>query len=185
MRTTKTEPSWADVLVDNAADIHTAERLIRQLIAAQVSSLAFCRLLERWNRGDAAPSTPGGRQAALRRAADRAENALAGLEGPHGRYLLELEPERAEGRSWYGAPGAAELLEWAPVLNRAGVRFSPVRVTQAYLELAVFLRALAGLTDAARIRSVPDRSSLWAGLFDLRENLLGRAVDDLRALATA
>jgi hypothetical protein len=31
---------------------------------------------------------------------------------------------------------------------------------------------------------VPDRSSLWAGLFDLRENLLGRAVDDLRALAT-
>jgi hypothetical protein len=32
---------------------------------------------------------------------------------------------------------------------------------------------------------VPDRSSLWAGLFDLRENLLGRAVDDLRALATA
>ena len=185
MRTTRAEPSWADVLVDNAADIQTAERLIRQLIAAQVSSLAFCRLLERWNRGDAAPSTPGGRQAALRRAADRAETALAGLEGPLGRYLLELEPERAEGRSWYGAPGAAELLEWAPVLNRAGVRFSPVRVTQGYLELAVFLRALAGLTDAARIRSVPDRSSLWAGLFDLRENLLGRAVDDLRALATA
>ena len=65
--------------------------------------------------------TPGGRQAALRRAADRAETALAGLEGPLGRYLLELEPERAEGRSWYGAPGAAELLEWAPVLDRAGV----------------------------------------------------------------
>jgi len=98
---------------------------------------------------------------------------------------LELEPERAEGRSWYGAPSAAELLEWAPVLNRAGVRSSPVRVTQAYLELAVFLRALAGLGDAARIRSAPDRSSLWAGLFDLRENLLGRAVDDLRALAAA
>jgi hypothetical protein len=45
------------------------------------------------------------------------------------------------------------------------------------------LRALAGLGDAARIRSTPDRSSLWAGLFDLRENLLGRAVEDLRALA--
>jgi hypothetical protein len=58
-----------------------------------------------------------------------------------------------------------------------------VRVAQAYLELAVFLRALAGLDDAARIRLAPDRSSLWAGLFDLRENLLGRAVDDLRALA--
>jgi hypothetical protein len=185
MSRVRAEPTWADVLVDYAADMDTAERLIRQLIAAQVASLAFCRLLERWNRGDAAPSTAGGRQAALRRAADRAETALVGLEGPLGRYLLELEPERAEGRSWYGAPSAAELLEWAPVLNRAGVRSSPVRVAQAYLELAVFLRALAGLGDAARIRSAPDRSSLWAGLFDLRENLLGHAVDDLRALATA
>ena len=183
MSTLRAEPTWADVLVDNAAEVGTADRLIRQLNACEVAALAFCRLLERWARGDAAPSTPGGRQAALRRAADRAETALSGLEGPLGRYLLELEPERAEGRSWYGAPGAAELLEWAPVLRRAGVHASPVRVTQVYLELAVFLRALAGLGDAARIRSVPDRSSLWAGLFDLRENLLGRAVEDLRALA--
>jgi hypothetical protein len=175
MSTLRAEPGWADVLLDHAAEPDTADRLIRQLNAASVASLAFCRLLERWGRGDAAPSTPGGRQAALRRAADRAETALAGLEGPLGRYLLELEPERAEGRSWYGAPGAAELIE--------GVRCSSVRVAQAYLELAVFLRALAGLDDAARIRSAPDRSSLWAGLFDLRENLLGRAVDDLRALA--
>jgi hypothetical protein len=30
---------------------------------------------------------------------------------------------------------------------------------------------------------MPNPSSLWAGLFDLRENLLGRALDDLRALA--
>jgi hypothetical protein len=179
----RTEKTWADVLVDHAAELDTAERLIRQLKACEVSALAFCRLLERWARGDAAPSTPGARQAALRRAAERAETALAGLEGPLGRYLLELEPERAEGRSWYGAPGAAELLEWSTVLERAGVRAQALRVTQAYLELAVFLRALAGLGDAARIRSVPDRSSLWAGLFDLRENLLGRAVEDLRALA--
>ena len=155
----RTEKTWADVLVDNAAEVATAERLIRQLNACEVASLAFCRLLERWARGDAAPSTPGGRQAALRRAADRAETALAGLEDPLGRYLLELEPERAEGRSWYGAPGAAELLEWSPVLERAGVHASALRVTQVYLELAVFLRALAGLGDAARIRSTPDRSS--------------------------
>lgn len=179
----RVEKTWADVLVDHAAETDTAERLIRQLKACEVSALAFCRLLERWARGDAAPSTPGGRQAALRRAAERCETALSGLEGPLGRYLLELEPERAEGRSWYGAPGAAELLEWSEVLERAGVRAQALRVTQAYLELAVFLRALAGLGDAARIRSVPDRSSLWAGLFDLRENLLGRAVEDLRALA--
>jgi hypothetical protein len=181
--TLRAEPTWADLLVDSAANVATADRLIRQLNACEVAALAFCRLLERWARGDAAPSTPGGRQAALRRAADRAETALTGLEEPLGRYLLELEPERAEGRSWYGAPGAAELLEWAPVLDRAGVHASPVRVTQVYLELAVFLRALAGLGDAARIRSAPDRSCLWAGLFDLRENLLGRAVEDLRALA--
>jgi len=53
----------------------------------------------------------------------------------------------------------------------------------AYLELAVLVRALQGLADSGRLASVPDRSSLWAGLFDLRENLLDGAVDDLRALA--
>jgi hypothetical protein len=183
MSTLRAEPGWADVLLGCAADAGTADRLIRQLNAASVAALAFCRLLERWNRGEAQPATAGARQAALRRAADRAETALAGLERPLGRYLLELEPERAEGRSWYGAPGPAELVEWTPVLDRAGVHCSSVRVAQVYLELAVFLRALAGLDDAARIRSAPDRSSLWAGLFDLRENLLGRAVEDLRALA--
>ena len=177
------EPGWADVLEEHAAEEATCRRLVSQLGACEVAALSFCRLLERWARGEAEPSTPGHRQAALRRAADRAETALAGLESPLGRYLLELEPERAEGRSWYGEPGAAELREWAPVLYRAGVRVSSVRVAQAYLELAVLVRALEGLSDAARMELAPDRSSLWAGLFDLRENLLGRAVDDLRALA--
>ena len=139
--------------------------------------------LERWARGDAHPSTAGRRQAALRHAADRAETALTGLERPLDRYLIELEPERAEGRSWYGGPGAAELLEWEPVLRRAGVRVSGVRVAQAYLELAVLVRALEGLAAAARVDAAPDRSSLWAGLFDLRENLVERAAEDLRALA--
>jgi hypothetical protein len=45
------------------------------------------------------------------------------------------------------------------------------------------VRALQGLSTSARLASVPDRSSLWAGLFDLRENLLNGAVEDLRALA--
>ena len=175
--------SWADVLEEHAVDDATARRLIAQLGACQASALAFCRLLERWARGEAEPSTPGHRQAALRRAADRAETALAGLDAPLGRYLLELEADRAEGRSWYGEPGAAELREWAPVLLRAGVRACPVRVAEAYMELAVLVRALEGLSAAARLEAPPDRSSLWAGLFDLRENLLGRAVDELRALA--
>jgi hypothetical protein len=175
------EPGWADVLEDHV-DWRTSHRLIAQLGACEAAALAFCRLLERWARGDAAPSTAGGRQAALRHAADRVETALTGLDAPLNRYLLELESDRAEGRSWYGGPGAGELIEWAPVLKRAGVSASPIRVAQAYLELAVMVRALQGLADMARIEAVPDRSSLWAGLFDLRENL-ERAVEDLRALA--
>src|ERR687895_506941 len=112
-----------------------------------------------------------------------ADPALAGLEGPLGRYLLELGADDAEGRSWYGEPGAGELREWDDVLSRAGVNASSTRVAQAYLELAVLVRALEGLAAAARMGSIPDRSALWAGLFDLRENLLGSAVEDLRALA--
>src|SRR5437870_9002383 len=175
------EPGWADVLEDHV-DWRTSHRLIAQLGACEAAALAFCRLLERWGRGDAAPSTAGAREAALRHAADRAETALAGLEHPLDRYLLELESDRAEGRSWYGGPGAGELIEWTPVLRRAGVSSCPTRVAQVYLELAVLVRALQGLADMARIDLPPDRSSLWAGLFDLRENL-ERAAGDLRALA--
>jgi hypothetical protein len=177
------ERDWADVLTECAPRPATGGRLVGQLRACEVAALAFCRLLERWAKGDADPCTPGRRQAALRRAADRAETALTGLEAPLSRYLLELEPEVAEGRSWYGGPSAAELLDWEVVLQRAGVRVSPTRVAQAYLELAVLVRALEGLADAARVGSPPDRGSLWAGLFDLRENLLNQALDDLRALA--
>jgi hypothetical protein len=178
---------WSVVLLAHGRE-ETSRRLVAQLAACEAASLAFCRLLERWGRGDATPATPGGRVAALRHAADRAETAVAGLEAPLDRYLVELcTPElgerRAEGRSWYGAPGAAELVDWEAVLRRAGVPVSSVRVAQAYLELAVLVRALEGLSAAARIDAPPDPPSLWAGLFDLRENLLGRAAEDLRALA--
>ena len=174
---------WSEALAEHGVDEPTVRHLVVQLGACEVAALAFCRLLERWARGEADPSTPGKRQAALRHAADRAETAIAGLDRPLGRYLLELEPERAEGRSWYGEPGAAELIDWEPVLKRAGVQAPPARVAQTYLELAVLVRALQGLSAAAEIESTPDRGSLWAGLFDLRENLLGRAAEDLRALA--
>jgi hypothetical protein len=178
-----TRPDWATVIAEHAVEDATAQRLIGQLAAVEVSSLAFCRLLERWARGDADPSTPGRRQAALRRAADRVETALAGLEQPLGRYLLELEADSAEGRSWFGEPSRAELVDWEPVLNRAGVSVEPHRIAAAYLELAVLVRALEGLSATVQWRSSIDRGSLWAGLFDLRENLLGRALDDLRAIA--
>lgn len=174
---------WDAVIERNAASELTAARLVSQLRACQVAALAFCRLLERWGRGEAVPATAGKRQAALRRAADRTETALAGLERPLSQYLLELEPELAEGRSWYLGPAAAELVEWRPILDRAGVRVCPNRVAAAYLELAVLIRALEGLAVAASLDAPPDRSSLWAGLFDLRDTLLGSTVDDLRALA--
>ena len=174
---------WPDAIADNAAEFRSAARLIGQLRACEASALAFCRLLERWNRGDAHPSTAGGRDAALRHAADRVETALTGLEAPLTRYLLELEPAVAEGGTWYSQPSIAELLDWEPVLRRAGVHACPNRVAKTYLELAVLVRALEGLSDAVRMRLTPDPSSLWAGLFDLRENLLGRTLEDLRALA--
>jgi hypothetical protein len=178
-----TRPEWAAVIAEHAVEERTAQRLIGQLLAVEVSSLAFCRLLERWARGEAQPGTPGRRQAALRRAADRVETALAGLERPLGRYLLELEANQAEGRSWFGEPGPAELVDWEPVLDRAGVSVAAHRVASAYLELAVLVRALEGLSAAVRLESRIDAHSLWAGLFDLRENLLGSALDELRAIA--
>src|SRR3954463_1176475 len=115
------EPGWADVLEDHAADRTTVRRLVAQLGACEAGGLAFCRLLERWARGDAYPSTAGGREAALRHAADRAETALTGLDRPLDRYLFELEADRAEALPRYGGPGAGELLEWEPILRRAGV----------------------------------------------------------------
>ena len=69
------------------------------------------------------------------------------------------------------------------MLERAGVTACPNRVAAVYLELAVLVRALQGLEDAARMDVELDRSVLWAGLFDLRDTLLGTTVDDLRALA--
>src|SRR4051812_46297301 len=113
------EPGWADVLEDHAAEWSTARRLVGQLCACEAAALAFCRLLERWARGDAYPSTPGGREAALRHAADRAETALAGLDHPLDRYLLELEADRAEGRSWDGGPPARARIEGGRVPTRA------------------------------------------------------------------
>jgi len=179
----RSAPTWADLLEECAAEPATARRLIAQLRTCEIAALAFCRLLERWARGDAQPATAGGRQSALRRAAERVETGLAGLDEPLTRYLLELEADALEGRSWYAAPSIAELLDWEPVLTRAGVRVPAERVAQAYLELAVLVRALEGLTTTAVVEATPDRSALWAGLFDLRDNLLGRALDDVRVLA--
>ena len=177
-----TGQTWAPLLRSYGVSERTASRLIDSLRASETAALAFCRLLDAWARGEPEPATAGRREAALRRAAGRAETALAGLERPLARFLLELEPDDAAGRSWYGEPGPGEVVEWRPVLRRAGVAACPRRVAQAYLELAVLVRALEGLAASVHVGSFPRRSALWAGLFDLRENLFG-AVDDLRELA--
>jgi hypothetical protein len=174
---------WAGLMRSYGVSDATATRLIGSLTASEVAALAFCRLLERWARGEPEPCTAPRREAALRRAAERAETALAGLERPLTRFLLELEAGDPNGRSWYGEPGPGAVVEWEHVLRRAGVQANPGRVSHAYLELAVLVRALEGLAASARLASAPERSSLWAGLFDLRENLLNGAVEDLRALA--
>lgn len=174
---------WAEVVESCGVSDVTAFRLVRSLRACETSSLAFCRLLDGWARGEPRPSTAERRQAALRRAAERAEAALANLEEPLQQWLLELTgPDSVDGRPWYGQPGLGELVEWEPVLRRAGVNVAAHRVSQAYLELAVLVRALEGLAAAASLDVEPDRASLWAGFFDLRENLFG-AAEDLRALA--
>src|SRR5215475_3890809 len=127
---------WAEVIEANAAVPRTARRLIPRLEAVEEAALAFCRLLEGWARGNAVPSTAPARTAALQEAAEKVCEAIGDLELPLERYLTELQPERAEGGTWFGEPGAAELVDWEPVLSRAGVDADPNRVTAAYLELA-------------------------------------------------
>ena len=170
------------MLAEHAAENGTAAPADRQLRACEVGALAFCRLLERWARGDAEPSHARARQAALRRAADRAETALAGLERPLGRYLLELEPERAEGRSWYGEPGAGELVDGSRARARGRARRAGAWRRRTSSSPCSCARSRGSPRGAARL-GARTASSLWAGLFDLRENLLGRARRDLRALA--
>jgi hypothetical protein len=63
---------WATLMRGYGVSDRTVNRLIRSLAASEVAALAFCRLLERWARGEPEPCTPERRQAAFRRAAERA-----------------------------------------------------------------------------------------------------------------
>ena len=82
-----------------------------------------------WSGGGAERRRPRRRERARQRCAvppSARRRRCPAWSDPLGRYLLELEADQAEGRSWYGEPGRAELVEWQPVLSRAGVRASPV-----------------------------------------------------------
>ena len=113
------------------------------------------------------PSTPAA-AVGLRRAAERVETALTGLEEPLKRYLLELEAEAPR-----GARGTRAGCRRAPRLGagadaRGRPRRRRERVAQAYLELAVLVRALEGLPPRRGSRRY-GTAALWAGLFDLQD----------------
>ena len=129
------------------------------------------------------PATPGARQAALRHAADRVETALAGLERPLSQYLLELEPERAEGRSWYAGPERGSSSSGVPSLTVPASAPAPTAWRPSISSWPSSFALSKDLPRQRRMDAAPDRSSLWAGLFDLQDTLLGSTVDDLRALA--
>ena len=181
-----TSPTWADVLEECAAEPATARRLIGQLRACEISALAFCRLLERWARGDAQPSTPGERQAALRRAADRVETAL---DRPRG--AAEALPARARGRGARRAVVVRRPRRRRAARLGAGAHAAPAcacrrsasrrRTSSSPCSCA---RSRASRA-AARSRRRPTARRSGPGLFDLRDNLLGQALEDLRVLASS
>ena len=76
--------------------------------------------------------------------------------------------------------GRKRILQVAIVIFLVGSALCGLSASMT--ELIAF-RALQGLEDAARMDTAPDRSSLWAGLFDLQDTLMGATVADLRALA--
>jgi len=137
-------PTWADVLEECATEQATALRLVAQLGACEASALAFCRLLERWAHGEPQPATPGGRQAALRRAAERVETALSGLEEPLDRYRVtavfhgHAHRGSLEGRTKGNAPvyNVAMPLLAASFADRQPVKIIEVPVGEATISAA-------------------------------------------------
>ena len=100
---------WAQVVEANAATPVSARRLVRQLRACEASAIAFCRLLERWGRGDAVPATPGARE---RGAPARCRPRRDGARGPGD--AARRVPRRARAR-----PGRGPLLVRRPRRRRA------------------------------------------------------------------
>ena len=135
----------------------TARRLVAQLRACEVAALAFCRLLERWGRGEADPSTAGG--TGRRRCAGPRTASRPPLPGSTARWRATCSSSRpTRPRAARGTAGRA------PPSSSNGSRCScepasracPNRVAAAYLELAVLVRALQGLSDAARVEATLD-----------------------------
>ena len=187
LSSTGTLPDWADAIAEHAVDPRHGGAADQRLLGARRSPRsASAGCWRRWQRGEADPSTPNRRAAALRHAADRVEVALAGLERAARPVPARARGRRGRGRSWFGEPSDAELVDWRPVLERAGVAVSPHRVAVAYLELAVLVRALEGLSAAVALGGEPrPRLALGRAVRPAREPVRPRAGRAARARCVA
>ena len=177
------EPTWADVLEERATEQPTALRLdraARRLRGVGARVLPAARAVGARRARSRRRRAGGRRRCATRPTASRRRSP--GLEEP-----LEALPARARGRRAGravvvrrpGRRGAARLgagPRRAPACA-SGRSASRRRTSSSPCSCA---RSRGSATPRASTRC-PTASSLWAGLFDLRENLLGRALDDLRA----
>ena len=110
-------PAGRDVLEEHAVErghVPAAGRPARRVRGRRARVLPPARALgARRGRAVDARAPPGG-------AAPRRRPGRDGARGPRGAArratCSSSSPSGAEGRSWYGEPGAAELREWAPVL---------------------------------------------------------------------
>ena len=176
-------PTWADVLEECAVEQPTARALVAQLGACEAAALAFCRLLERWARGDAAAADRGRRgrpRCGARPTASRRRSpgstsrstAICSSWRPTSPRAARGTASRAR-RSWSTG---------SPCSRARACASAPERVAQAYLELAVLVRALEGLTDAVRIDAhARPRVALGRALRPAREPARPRARRPARA----
>ena len=141
-----------------AGDGAQADRAARRL---EARALAFCRLLERWARGEAEPSTPAGarpRCVARPTASRRRSQGWSARSAVTCSSWKATAPRAARGSA---SPGAAELVDWEPVLARAGVRVAPIRGGRYLSWRSSFGRWRASPPPSPGARRSP--RSLWAG----------------------
>ena len=107
---------WADVVECHAASPRSARRLVGQLRACEAAAIAFCRLLERWGRGEAVPATAGSRR---RRSGTPPTGSRRRL-----RVSRRRCPPTCSSSSRSGRRGAAGTAGPAPASSSSGARCS-------------------------------------------------------------
>jgi hypothetical protein len=175
-------PGWADVLEDHAGrvdDRTPARRPARRVRGGRARVLPPARALGARRR---VPVDAGGREAALRHAADRARRRSRAR--PPARPLPARARADRPRALWYGGPGAASC--WSGRRSCSGPASARARRAsrRPTSSSPCSSRALQGLADMARSRRRPDRSSLWAGCSTCARTSSAQR-SDLRALAAS